>query len=63
MLHKALQILKTSSIPGKTVTRDVEIFSKLMVLLDHPYRSFKNIHITGTNGKGSTTIKTASVLQ
>ena len=34
-----------------------------MELLDHPYKAFKSVHITGTNGKGSTTIKIASVLE
>jgi dihydrofolate synthase/folylpolyglutamate synthase len=34
-----------------------------MNLLNHPYKDFKSIHITGTNGKGSTTIKIASVLE
>lgn len=62
MLSKALEILRTSSQPGRSVTRDTVMFSKLMELLDHPYKSFKSVHITGTNGKGSTTIKIASVL-
>jgi dihydrofolate synthase/folylpolyglutamate synthase len=34
-----------------------------MNLLNHPYKDFKSIHITGTNGKGSTTIKIAAVLE
>jgi dihydrofolate synthase/folylpolyglutamate synthase len=34
-----------------------------MILLNNPQNDFKSIHITGTNGKGSTTIKIASVLQ
>lgn len=34
-----------------------------MTLLNHPDKSFKSIHITGTNGKGSVAIKTAKVLQ
>jgi dihydrofolate synthase / folylpolyglutamate synthase len=36
---------------------------RLMDLTDHPYRSFKTIHIAGTNGKGSTSHFLASILQ
>ena len=35
---------------------------KLLELMDHPERKFKTIHITGTNGKGSTTAMLASIL-
>ena len=34
-----------------------------MDVIGHPYKAFKSVHITGTNGKGSTTIKIASVLE
>jgi dihydrofolate synthase/folylpolyglutamate synthase len=34
----------------------------LMDRLDHPERRFRSIHVTGTNGKGSTTAMIASVL-
>ena len=30
--------------------------------LGHPERHLKYIHITGTNGKGSVTVKTAAIL-
>ena len=36
---------------------------KLLELMDHPERQFKTIHVTGTNGKGSTTAMLASILQ
>ncbi|MCX7779508.1 MAG: bifunctional folylpolyglutamate synthase/dihydrofolate synthase [Negativicutes bacterium] len=36
---------------------------KLTQLLGHPERRYKTVHITGTNGKGSTTAMTAAVLQ
>ncbi len=36
---------------------------KLMDLTNHPHRSFKTIHIAGTNGKGSTSHFLASILQ
>ena len=35
----------------------------LLDLLDHPERSFRSIHVVGTNGKSSTTRYAASVLQ
>lgn len=35
---------------------------KLLEMLDHPERRFKTIHITGTNGKGSTTAMLASII-
>jgi len=63
MISKAIEILKKASQPGKIVSRDIIVFRQLMDLLDHPYKHFKSIHITGTNGKGSTTIKLATALQ
>ena len=33
-----------------------------MDLLQHPYRDLKFIHITGSNGKGSVALKTATIL-
>lgn len=36
---------------------------KLLELMRHPQRRFKTIHVTGTNGKGSTTAMVAAVLQ
>ena len=32
-------------------------------LLDNPHRNFKTIHIAGTNGKGSVTLKLAEALR
>jgi dihydrofolate synthase / folylpolyglutamate synthase len=63
MISKAIEILKKASQPGKTVSRDILVFKQLMDLLDHPYKHFKSIHVTGTNGKGSTTIKLATTLK
>jgi len=34
----------------------------LLELMDHPERKYKTIHVTGTNGKGSTTAMLASIL-
>lgn len=36
---------------------------KLLELMDHPEKRFKTIHITGTNGKGSTTAMVAAILR
>ena len=36
---------------------------KLMELLDNPHRQFRSVHIAGTNGKGSTAVFLASILQ
>ncbi len=36
---------------------------KLLELMDHPEKKFKTIHVTGTNGKGSTTAMLASILK
>lgn len=36
---------------------------KLLELMDHPEKRFKSIHITGTNGKGSTTAMLTSILK
>lgn len=35
---------------------------KLLNLMKHPERRFKTVHVTGTNGKGSTTATIASIL-
>ncbi|MGI6092087.1 MAG: bifunctional folylpolyglutamate synthase/dihydrofolate synthase [Veillonellaceae bacterium] len=36
---------------------------RLLELMGNPERCFKPIHVTGTNGKGSTTVMLASILQ
>ena len=36
---------------------------KLSEIFDHPHRNFKIVHVAGTNGKGSVTLKTAVALQ
>ncbi|MDR3590223.1 MAG: bifunctional folylpolyglutamate synthase/dihydrofolate synthase [Negativicutes bacterium] len=40
----------------------LERIEKLLELMRHPERRFKSIHITGTNGKGSTTAMLAAIL-
>ncbi|MHB8513194.1 MAG: bifunctional folylpolyglutamate synthase/dihydrofolate synthase [Actinomycetota bacterium] len=46
---------------GELVSPTLERMSALAELLDHPERSFPSIHVTGTNGKG-TTVAVASAL-
>lgn len=41
----------------------LERIKRLLALMHYPERRFKTIHITGTNGKGSTTAMLASILQ
>ena len=53
---KAIQILKSLNQPDRIN------FTKLMSILNNPVNSFKSIHITGTNGKGSVAIKTSQIL-
>jgi len=40
----------------------LEHISHLLGLMGDPHRSFRSIHVTGTNGKGSTTAMVASIL-
>jgi len=42
---------------------DLSNTHKLIAYLDHPEKSFKSIHVAGTNGKGSTSHMLASILQ
>jgi len=41
----------------------LDYVSHLLAEIGDPHRDFKSIHITGTNGKGSTTAMIASILQ
>lgn len=41
----------------------LEIMNELMRALDFPHEKFKSVHISGTNGKGSTAILTANSLR
>ena len=62
-MQRAIEILKKLNQPDRVINRDRINFTRLMDKLEHPYRNFKSIHITGTNGKGSVAVKTASALQ
>lgn len=42
---------------------DLGIPEKLHAIFNHPSTAFKSIHVAGTNGKGSVSIKIAAVLQ
>ncbi len=45
------------------VRMGLEIMQELMQALGRPHEKFKSVHISGTNGKGSTAILTANALQ
>lgn len=60
--QRALSILRDLNSSHRVINRDLTNFTALMKLLGNPQEQFKKIHITGTNGKGSVTLKTASVL-
>jgi folylpolyglutamate synthase/dihydropteroate synthase len=61
-LGRAIQILKNLNQPDRVVKRNNINFVKIMDVLGNPYNTFKSIHITGTNGKGSVAMKTAKIL-
>jgi folylpolyglutamate synthase/dihydropteroate synthase len=63
MIKEAIKILVEANSPSRTITRDTKVFASLLKLLDHPERSFKSLHVTGTNGKGSVSLKTAYILE
>jgi dihydrofolate synthase/folylpolyglutamate synthase len=42
---------------------ELEPIKKLLILLGEPQTNFASIHVTGTNGKGSTTAMTSSMLK
>ena len=63
MLKEAIKILFQANNAKKLVTRQIHTFTALLEKLDNPQNSFKSVHITGTNGKGSVASKTAYILQ
>lgn len=61
-LQKAIQVLKNLNQPDRVINRDRINFTKFMNIICNPFNSFKSIHVTGTNGKGSVSLKTAKIL-
>ena len=61
-IQQAINVLLNHNKPTRRVMRDRANFEKVMSLLGHPYKDFKSIHITGTNGKGSVSLKIAKIL-
>jgi dihydrofolate synthase/folylpolyglutamate synthase len=53
---------KLFTYPGRNVTT-FETMKRLCEKLGHPYRSYKTVHVAGTNGKGSVCTKIAKALQ
>lgn len=62
-LIKAINILRTLNQPDRVIKRDQIKFTKFMSIIGNPFKSFKSIHVTGTNGKGSVSIKTAKIVE
>jgi dihydrofolate synthase/folylpolyglutamate synthase len=62
-MERAIKILTVINQPDYVVKRNNINFLKLMDIVGHPYQSFRSIHITGTNGKGSVALKVAKILQ
>ena len=63
MLKEAIKILFEANNTRKTITREIDTFRQLLTKLDNPQASFKSVHVTGTNGKGSVAMKTAHILE
>src|SRR5215467_8890850 len=52
-----------SRIGAAAFKKDLTNIQKLSDFLNHPYKTFKSIHIAGTNGKGSVSHMLAAILQ
>lgn len=61
-LYSQLPVYQRSG-AGSGYKIDLDKTHRLMELLDHPERSFRSVHVAGTNGKGSVSHMTASILQ
>ncbi len=48
---------------GKAYKKDLTNTLALCAYLNHPERSFRSVHVAGTNGKGSSSHYLASILQ
>ena len=56
-IERAREFLDTHSVyekTGRIESPSLANIERLMQLLGEPHRAFRTIHITGTNGKGST---------
>lgn len=60
-LYNKLPFYQRIGVPA--YKKDLNNTWKLMELLDHPERSFKSIHVAGTNGKGSISILLSEILR
>lgn len=67
--HSSIRNMETSNIQWWEDTKNLgsqpglDSIKVLLELLGSPQNSYKSIHVTGTNGKGSTSAMTASILQ
>lgn len=62
-IRNAIDVLLNHNKPTRRVIRDRANFGKVMELFGNPYKDFRSIHITGTNGKGSVSLKIAKILE
>ena len=62
MINEQLNYLKRLQRFEK-IKPGLQTMRSLMAALDNPHTKFKSVHITGTNGKGSTSALLASILQ
>ena len=61
MYAETLQYLESLAKFG--VRPGLERIEALMKLMDNPDRTYRTVHVTGSNGKGSTTAFIASILR
>jgi len=61
MLRKNIEYVENIKRFG--IRPGLERMKKIMQVLGNPQKSFRSIHITGTNGKGSTTTLTSQILK
>ena len=65
-IQKAIEILSKYNHPTTIVNRELKDqtnFRKIIQQLGNPHQNLKIIHISGTNGKGSVALKTATILE
>ncbi len=61
--RKVLNILEQAAKPNSAIKRNNDEYSKLLSLLGNPEKQLKTIHVAGTNGKGSVSLKLAAILK
>ena len=62
-LYKAIDYEKLISFQYNASTFSLDRMKKLLAYIGNPHKGLPCIHITGTKGKGSTAIMTATVME